>query len=161
MTPEQDHDQAAHCRKMASGCWSKLHREAYLNLAKAWDVLADAPSRKKATMPMRRVTLESPYAAPTPEGVAANEAYARRCVKDCLARNESASASHLLFTQAGILDDTKVEERALGIAAGMAWLPVSEAMVVYIDYGISSGMSAAMDLALSMGIPIEERRIGA
>jgi hypothetical protein len=64
-------------------------------------------------------------------------------------------ASHLLFTQPGILDDDKPDERKLGIAAGLAWLPVAEAMVVYTDYGESAGMTAAIKLAEGAGIPVE------
>ncbi len=102
------------------------------------------------------MVLESPYAGQ----VAANEEYARRCVNDCLRRGESPIASHLLFTQPGILDDTLLEERALGIKAGLVWLPVAEAMVVYTDRGVSLGMSDAVLYAVSIGIPVEYRQIG-
>ncbi len=56
---------------------------------------------------MRLVVIESPYAG----DVQANVAYAKRCVADCLRRGESPYASHLFFTQDGILDDLKPEER--------------------------------------------------
>lgn len=55
--------------------------------------------------PARLVVVESPYSAPTPEGIAANEAYARACLRDCLARGEAPIASHLLLTQPGVLND--------------------------------------------------------
>lgn len=76
---------------------------------------------------MRRVILESPYGG----DVEANVAYARRCLGDCLRRGESPIASHLLFTQKGVLDDLVPEERALGIAAGLAWRFQADASVFY------------------------------
>jgi len=102
---------------------------------------------------MRRVYLESPYAGDVP----ANVAYARECVADCLRRGESAYASHLFFTQPGILDDTIPEQRALGIQAGLAWAEAADATVVYIDLGISQGMQLGIDAAEKAGRPVERR----
>ncbi len=110
---------------------------------------------------MRRVILESPYAAPTPEGVARNVAYARRCVRDSLARGEAPIASHLLYTQPGILDDNVPAERQQGIDAGLAWRVVAEATVVYVDWGISRGMQYGIDRARASGIPVEYRMFNA
>jgi len=106
---------------------------------------------------MRRVILESPYAGDVDRHVA----YARRCVRDCLQRDEAPIASHLLFTQPNVLRDEDPQERALGIAAGLAWVPVADVMVVYYDYGISDGMKGAMDEAQKHGMVIEVRMIGA
>lgn len=105
---------------------------------------------------MRRVILESPYAG----DVERNVAYARRAVRDSLLRGEAPIASHLLYTQPGILDDTVPTERALGIAAGLSWRHVAEATVVYIDHGISGGMEHGIKLAREAGIPVEFREIG-
>jgi hypothetical protein len=102
---------------------------------------------------MRRVILECPYAG----DVEANVAYARACVRDCLKRGEAPIASHLLFTQPGILRDEIPEERALGVDAGLAWLIAAEAMVLYIDRGISPGMKAAMSAAERSGLLTELR----
>ena len=63
---------------------------------------------------MRLVILESPYAG----DIERNVAYARECIRDCLLRGESPIASHLLFTQPGILRDDVPAERELSIAAG-------------------------------------------
>lgn len=104
---------------------------------------------------MRLVILESPYAGDVEENVA----YARACVGDCLRRGEAPIASHLLFTQPGILDDHKPDERALGIAAGTAWIPKADAMVVYTDRGMSRGMNAAAMLATNIGLHIEYRSL--
>lgn len=105
---------------------------------------------------MRLVVLESPYAGNVEE----NLAYARRCVHDCLLRGESCVASHLLFTQPGVLDDNHPEERKLGIAAGHEWYRVAEAAVVYTDRGISPGMDAGIKIATERGIPVEFRSLG-
>jgi hypothetical protein len=106
---------------------------------------------------MRRVILESPFAG----DVERNTAYARHCLRDCLERGDAPIASHLLFTQPGVLDDDKPAERKLGIDAGLAWLPVAQAMVVYADHGESPGMMAAISLAKRAGIPIERRSLWA
>lgn len=104
---------------------------------------------------MRRVILESPYAG----DVETNLAYARRCVLDCLARDEAPIASHLLFTQ--MLDDTVPAQRELGMRAGLAWMVkgVCEAVVVYVDRGISNGMRQAMNRAHELGLAIEIRTL--
>jgi hypothetical protein len=102
---------------------------------------------------MRRVILESPFAG----DIEAHVAYARRCLRDCLARGEAPIASHLLYPQ--ILDDSIAAERALGIAAGLGWLRLAEAMVAYIDYGLSPGMRAAMEAAEKLSLPIERRQL--
>ena len=104
---------------------------------------------------LRRVILESPYAG----DIVRNTDYARRCVRDSVMRGEAPIASHLLFTQPGILRDELLDERTLGIAAGLAWLPLAEAMVVYVDNGISPGMSDAMHLAYRIGVPVERRSL--
>lgn len=106
---------------------------------------------------MRCVILESPYAGETE----ANVIYARQCVVDCLVRGEAPIASHLLYTQEGIFDDANESQRSLGIAAGLAWLPYADAMVVYIDRGISKGMIAAMlEASRNRDFPIEIRTLG-
>lgn len=105
---------------------------------------------------MRLVIVESPYAG----NIETHIAYAKRCIHDCLLRNEAPIASHLLFTQPGILDDSKPEERMLGIEAGLAWFRVCDAVVVYTDYGYSRGMAGAMGRARGMRVLIEERTIG-
>ncbi len=106
---------------------------------------------------MRRVVLESPYAG----NVKRNVAYARACVRDCLRRNEALIASHLLYTQLGILDDTIPEERALGIEAGLLWGALAEASVIYTDFGLSRGMTAAIERANKEGRPVEYRKLPA
>lgn len=105
---------------------------------------------------MRRVIIESPYRADTDAGIAA---YAQEAVRDCLARGEAPIASHLLIAAHGILDDTDPAEREQGINAGLAWQMVADAVVVYTDFGISNGMSLAIDRARFYNIPVEYRSL--
>ena len=105
---------------------------------------------------MDRVVLESPYAGM----VEANVEYARMAVRDSLGRGEAPIASHLLYTQEGILDDTTQEERDWGINAGLEWLDVCTRQVVYCDLGVSSGMRFAIAAAKAKGVITEYRWIG-
>lgn len=111
-------------------------------------------------MTLRRVILESPYRGKTPIETLANIDYARRCIRDCLDRNEAPIASHLLYTQDGILDDDDPSERSLGIDAGHAWISSAHCVVAYIDRGISEGMEEGMKVARESNIPVEMRKLG-
>lgn len=104
---------------------------------------------------MRRVILESPYAG----DVQTNTEYARRCVRDSLARGEAPIASHLLYTQPGILNDEIPGERQWGIDAGLVWADVADATVVYTDLGISLGMHYGIANAERAGRAVEYRTI--
>lgn len=108
----------------------------------------------------RRVIVESPYGSPSRLIVRRNVLYARAAVRDSLLRGEAPIASHLLYTQDGILDDADPAERAMGITAGLAWRHVASATVVYQDLGITKGMQMGIEAAMSAGIPIEVRVIG-
>ena len=70
---------------------------------------------------MRRVILESPYAGATEADIERNVVYAREALRDSLLRGEAPIASHLFYTQKGVLLDNVPQERAIGIAAGLAW----------------------------------------
>ena len=104
---------------------------------------------------MRLVILESPYAG----DVKANLKYARQCVRDSLLRGEAPIASHLLYTQPGVLDDGIPAERQQGIDAGLAWRRVAETSVVYTDRGISKGMEYGIRAAQEVGLPVEYRTL--
>jgi hypothetical protein len=78
---------------------------------------------------------------------------------DCLARGEAPYASHLLYRQPGVLDDTKPDERALGMAAGFAWGERADAAVVYTDLGTSGGMVSGIERAQAAGRPVEVRTL--
>ena len=104
---------------------------------------------------MKKVIIESPYAG----DVDRNLEYARRCLRDSLMRGESPIASHLLYTQDGILDDIIPEERSLGINAGLEWLSVADKHVFYTDYGFSSGMKYALEKSFESDIEVEFRKL--
>lgn len=114
---------------------------------------------------MKRVILESPYAGRSKNPIIQffqrylNRRYARACVRDSLQRGEAPIASHLLYTQPGILCDEVPLERAWGINAGLAWRVVADASVVYVDRGISRGMEYGIDCAATAGIPVEYRKL--
>lgn len=103
----------------------------------------------------RLVILESPYAG----DIEANVRYARQCVRDSLSRREAPIASHLLYTQPGILRDEEPSERQWGIEAGLAWASVAQGSVVYTDLGISEGMRYGIEAAEKAGLEIEYRTI--
>lgn len=105
---------------------------------------------------MRKVIIESPFAG----DVEANIKYARAALRDCLGRNESPLASHLLYTQEGVLNDDVPDERDLGIWAGLAWVTSADAVVVYQDLGISKGMKQAIHHANIHKVPVEYRNLG-
>ena len=106
---------------------------------------------------MRLVIIESPYA----DEVERNVAYAREVVRDSLLRGEAPIASHLLYTQPGVLRDEIATERQHGIDAGLAWIKVAEATVVYQDLGVTNGMKHGIDAARAAGIPVEFRSLRA
>ena len=108
------------------------------------------------TQSMRLVIIESPYAG----DIEGNVAYARDCVRDALARGEAPFASHLLYTQPGILRDEVPAERAHGIGAALAWYRAADAAVVYIDRGVSRGMQQGIATAQAAGKPVEYRSLG-
>lgn len=110
---------------------------------------------------MRLVIIESPFAGNIEENIK----YARACMKDCLLRGEAPYASHLLYTQPDILDDSNPEERKLGMEAGFAWASALECdgsmvkRVVYTDLGISGGMADGIQDAHGIGQEVEYRTL--
>lgn len=102
---------------------------------------------------MKLVIIESPYAG----DVERNVRYARACLADSLHRGEAPLASHLLYTQPGVLDDLKPEERKRGIDAGLSWGKAADLTAVYIDLGISAGMKAGIQAAQEVEREIEIR----
>lgn len=109
---------------------------------------------------MELVIVESPFAATEEHTQEEHIIYAKRCMLDCLKRGEAPFASHLLYTQQGILDDSIPEEREWGITAGFAFRKAIHKSVVYIDYGISKGMNFGIANAREHGNEIVYREIG-
>ncbi len=107
-------------------------------------------------MKTKLVVVESPYAG----DIERNTTYARRALRDCIQRGEAPIASHLLYTQPGILDEFDPSERALGIQLGYEWMQWADEVILYTDYGISRGMTAAEAHAKSLDLAITYRTIG-
>lgn len=74
-------------------------------------------------------------------------------------RGESPYASHLLYTQPGVLRDHIESERDHGVAAGWAWHEKADAVILYTDRGISFGMFLAESSAKRDGLPVEYRSL--
>lgn len=104
---------------------------------------------------MKLVVIESPYAG----DVDGNVDYCRECMADSLRRGEAPFASHILYTQPGILNDLIPEERKLGTEAGFAWGEKAALVAFYVDKGWSSGMKAGYLRAISRGSPVEIRSL--
>ena len=105
---------------------------------------------------MKRVILESPFAGDTERNIE----YARKCMRDCIINhNEAPIASHLLYTQPGILDDNNPVERDIGITCGLVWGIEAEATIVYEDYGVSKGMQYGIKRAKKEGRKVIYRKI--
>ena len=121
--------------------------------------LLDTPE----TTEFRRVILESPFRAPEGPDRARIEArhvaYARAAMRDCLFRGEAPMASHLLYTQDGVLDDEDDLERRIGIHAGLAFGAAASATVVYADLGVSTGMKLGVERANQEGRIVEWRSL--
>jgi len=115
---------------------------------------------------MRLVVIESPYgrnvdgSVANAETVARNVCYLRACMADCLRRDEAPIASHALYTQPGVLDDSKPEERKKGMLAGWAWHERADVVVCYSDLGVTLGMQAGLTHADSVGRKVEMRELG-
>lgn len=104
---------------------------------------------------MKLIIIESPYAG----NVEQNLAYARAAMRDSIMRDEAPLASHLLYTQEGILNDDIPEERRLGISLGYWWGSKAATVAFYIDHGMSRGMEAALQYYQTHRIPIEYRKL--
>jgi hypothetical protein len=110
---------------------------------------------KEKIREMLLVIIESPFAG----DVEKNLKYARACMRDSLSRGEAPLASHLLYTQEGILNDGVPEERNWGIEAGLAWGKKASKTIVYTDLGISGGMEKGIQRAKDEGREVEYRKL--
>lgn len=100
--------------------------------------------------------LESPFAG----DVDKNIRYARTCMHDMIVNhNEAPFASHLLYTQEGVLRDEISEERTMGIEAGFAFREICNKSVFYVDLGMSNGMELGKADAEKKGKQVEVRNL--
>jgi len=108
----------------------------------------------------KRVLIESPFKGKDWSETRRNLLYARLCVRDSILRGEAPFASHLFYTQTGILDDKIEEERMRGINAGLSWGEIAELSAFYTDFGLSRGMEYGLKHAKDIGRPTETRSLG-
>lgn len=101
------------------------------------------------------VIVESPYAGNVEENVR----YARAAVRQCAKAGMVPLASHLLYTQPGILDDNDSAERALGIQLGFEVRRLAAKTLVFTDLGVSAGMMRGIADAERQGCPVEFCRV--
>lgn len=107
---------------------------------------------------MIRVCIESPFAGR--DGLKdqlLNQEYLHQSMIDSMRRGEAPFASHALYTR--VLDDSKPDERRMGMAAGFEWQAVAELVVIYADRGISRGMHEGAQRAVRAGLPVELRHL--
>lgn len=90
-----------------------------------------------------------------------NISYVRAALRDCLQRGEAPYASHALYTLPGVLDDSTPAERSTGMRAGFSWGSVGDLRAVYADLGVTSGMQAGIDRAVSDLQSVEIRHLPA
>lgn len=106
---------------------------------------------------MMRIFLVSPLRPNADHSLVQHIEYAKECALDSFNRGEAPFVPHLLYTE--ILDDSIMEERRLGMAAGATWLQQAQRVAVYTDLGISSGMKQEIAQATSAFIPVEYRTL--
>lgn len=104
---------------------------------------------------MKLVMIETPLMANAMMTMEQHLEYAKECMKHSLSKGEAPFAMHLLYTQ--VLNDTKLEDRMLGLNCGHAWAAKADLVAFYLDYGFSSGMHRAHTQAQKLGIAVEYR----
>jgi hypothetical protein len=105
----------------------------------------------------KRIVIESPLSAPTPEGFVRNFRYLLWCCRAVWLRDGlCAIASHLICPW--YLDDTNEAERAAGIANSWAW--AGEPHWFFEDIGSSVGMGHAAARCLRDDIAYEMKLLG-
>ena len=89
------------------------------------------------------VDIESPYGSADPDTRERNRRYARALMAWALGRGHTPFASHLLYTQPGILDDADEAQRMHGIMSGKRIMEAAgcEMVIVGEDLGVSPGMA--------------------
>lgn len=133
---------------------------------------------------MRLVIIESPFSGGSPRNFwdwltfgpwrrqRRHVRYARAAMADCIRRGEFPIASHLIYTQPGILRDEDPIERRVGITAGFLWAEAAQAWalagggresarVVYVDEGRSIGVEGGIEHARGISQRTEFRSIPA
>lgn len=117
------------------------------------------------------VSVESPYSNTDPGLLQRNINYAIMACKDCASNyNEAPYASHVIHTQIvsengtnGYVNDDCPDKFGLGRDQAIELTNTArihaQKIVFYTDFGFSSGLQIAKDVATQHNIPIEERKL--
>ena len=101
---------------------------------------------------MRKVYICSPYRAADSAQLDRNIEYAQELTKQAIEGGLAPITPHLYMTQC--LDEDKPEQRAAGMAAGLALLKSCDFIIVGVRYGISEGMSEEIRTADTLGLEV-------
>lgn len=101
---------------------------------------------------MKRIYICSPYRAKNEGELDRNIDYAQRLTAMVLKNGDVPITPHLYITQC--VNDSVLEEREIGLRAGLELLKMCDMVFVGAAYGISEGMEAEIRLARSEGIDI-------
>lgn len=101
---------------------------------------------------MRKAYICSPYRAKDSAELDRHIDYAQALTRLALEAGVAPITPHLYMTQC--LDESKEQERAQGMAAGLALLKSCDFVIVGIKYGISEGMSREIQTAELLGIEV-------
>jgi len=102
---------------------------------------------------MKPVVIETPYGE-DPEFYAE---YAKACMAHSIEHGEAPFASHILYAESGVLNESKPKQRQQGMEAGRAWFNKAEKVIFYTDFGFSEGMEKAYEIATWQGSVIKRR----
>lgn len=94
---------------------------------------------------MRKVYICSPYRAKDGAELDRNIDYAQQLTRQALEAGLAPITPHLYMTQC--MDDKKLEERARGMAAGLALLKGCDFVIAGVKYGITEGMDREIHTA--------------
>lgn len=101
---------------------------------------------------MKKVYICSPYRAKDGAELDRNIDYAQQLTRQALNSGYAPVTPHLYMTQC--LDEDKPEERARGMAAGLALLKSCDFVLLGNKYGISEGMNAEIRTAKAEGMEV-------
>jgi hypothetical protein len=101
---------------------------------------------------MRKVYICSPYRAKDGAELDRNIDYAQQLTRQALEVGLAPITPHLYMTQC--MDDKKPEERARGMAAGLALLKGCDFVIAGVKYGITEGMDREIHTANMLGIAV-------
>lgn len=101
---------------------------------------------------MKKVYICSPYRAKDGAELDRNIDYAQQLTRQALEAGLAPITPHLYMTQC--MDDKKPEERARGMAAGLALLKGCDFVIAGVKYGITEGMDREIHTANMLGITV-------